>query len=139
MGDVKGDLISVKMKLEHGKMIKLLDDFVKGKKGAFELLRDSQSKHASAEEQAIMIFYEGKKDFKLLKDILEQHETLRGYLSTMNTDPSAAKKYEKLMREHIALEDKKFYPMLDKDLTPAEQKKIFENFLYLFGQKIKAV
>lgn len=139
MGDVKRELISVKMKFEHGKMLKLLDDFMKGKKGSFELLKDTQSRHASAEEQAIMIFYKDKKDFKLLKDILEQHETLRGYLSTMDKDSAVAKKYEKLMREHIALEDKKFYPMLDKDLTPEEQKKIFEQFLYLFGQRIKAV
>ena len=136
MGDV---LLSVKMKLEHGKMLKLLDDFIKGKKGSFELLKNTQTRHASAEEQAIMIFYEDKKDFKSLGTILEQHETLRGYLSTMAADSSVAKKYEKLMKEHIDLEDKKFYPMLDKDLTSVEQKKIFEQFLYLFGQKIKAV
>jgi hypothetical protein len=139
MVGVKKELLSVKMKFEHGKMLKLLDDFIKGKKGSYEILKDVQTRHASAEEQAIMIFYQSKKDFKLLRTILEQHETLRGYLSTMNTDSSAAKKYEKLMREHIALEDKEFYPMLDKDLSPIEQKEIFESFLYLFGQKIKAM
>lgn len=136
MGDV---LLSVKMKLEHGKMLKLLEEFSKSKKGSYELLKDIQSRHASAEEQAIMIFYKGKKNFKVLGTILEQHETLRGYLSTMNTDLSVAKKYEKLMKEHIALEDKEFYPMLDKDLSSEEQKKIFEQFLYLFGQRVKAV
>lgn len=127
------------MKVEHGKMLDLLNDFTKGKKDSYEKLKDMQSRHASAEEQAIMIFYKDKKDFKILGTILQQHETLRGYLSTMNTDSSVANKYEKLMREHIALEDAKFYPMLDKNLLPEEQKKIFEQFLYLFGQKVKAL
>jgi len=135
---MSGELISVRMKLEHGKMLKLLSDFVGGKKDSYEKLKDVQSRHASAEEQAIMIFYKDKKDFKLLRTILDQHETLKGYLSTMNVDSSVAKKYEKLMKEHVALEDAKFYPMLDRDLLPEEQKKIFEQFLYLFGQKIKA-
>ncbi len=132
-------ILSVKMKLEHGKMLQLLKDFIDGKKDSYDKLKDVQSRHASAEEQAIMIFYKDKKDFKILGTILEQHETLRGYLSTMNVDASVAKKYEKLMKEHIALEDKKFYPMLDKDLLPEEQKKIFDQFLYLFGQRIKKV
>lgn len=139
MVGVKKELLSAKMKVEHGKMLKLLDDFVKGKKGAYESLKDVQNRHASAEEQAIMIFYEGKKDFSILRTILEQHETLRGYLSTMNVDASVAKKYAILMKEHITLEDKKFYPMLDKDLSPVEQKEIFASFLYLFDQRIQKV
>ncbi|MEI7719371.1 MAG: hypothetical protein WCI72_05865 [archaeon] len=58
------ELLSVKMKLEHGKMLKLLDDFVKGKKDSFDKLKNTQSSHAEAEEQAIMILYKEKKDFK---------------------------------------------------------------------------
>jgi len=136
---MSGGLISKKMKLEHGKMLKLLNDFVSGKKNSYEKLKDMQSRHASAEEQAIMIFYNNKKDFKLLRIILEQHEAMRGYIDEINTNPAVAKKFGDLMKEHIMLEDAKFYPMLDKDLTPTEQKEIFANFLYLFGQRVKAV
>jgi len=134
---MEGELLSVRMKLEHGKMLKLLSDFIAGKKGAYEKLKDIQIRHASAEEQAIMILYKEKKDFKVLREILEQHETLKDYLASMNIDSSVAKKYEKLMKAHITLEDTKFYPLLDKDLTPTEQKEIFERFLYLFDQRIQ--
>lgn len=136
---MSGELLSKKMKLEHGKMLKLLDDFGKGKKDSYEKLKDMQNRHASAEEQAIMIFYKDKKDFKLLRTILEQHETMRGYIGEINTNPVIAKKFVDLMKDHIKLEDAKFYPMLDKDLTPVEQKEIFANFLYLFGQRVQSV
>lgn len=130
MGD---KLISSIMLEEHGKMLKLLGDFVKGKSGSYAALKDMQEKHAFAEEKAIFIFYKSKKDFKLLSDILAQHEQLGIYMKSMEGDKSAAKKFEVLMKEHIRLEDSKFYPMLDRDLLPDQQKKILEKFEVMIG------
>jgi len=127
------ELISVKMLKEHGKMLKLLNNFMKNKKDAFESLKDMQEKHAFAEEKAIFIFYQNKKDFKLLYTILSQHEQLKEYMTQMQTNKEAAKNFEKLIKEHIKLEDSKFYPMLDRDLTPEQQKKMMEQFDVLIG------
>lgn len=130
MGD---RLISSIMLEEHGKMLKILNDFVKSKDGSYAALKDMQEKHAFAEEKAIFIFYKTKKDFKLLSDILAQHEQLSVYMKSMENDKSAAKKFEELMKEHIKLEDSKFYPMLDRDLLPDQQKKILEKFEVMIG------
>jgi hemerythrin-like domain-containing protein len=127
------ELISARMLKEHGKMLKLLNDFMKNKRDAFEKLQDMQEKHAFAEEKAIFIFYRDKKDLKLLSTILSQHEQLKEYMSQMQTSKEAAEKFEKLMKEHIKLEDSKFYPMLDKDLTPEQQKRMMEQFEILIG------
>jgi hemerythrin-like domain-containing protein len=127
------ELVSARMLKEHGKMLKLLNDFMKNKKDAFEKLKDMQEKHAFAEEKAIFIFYKNKKDFKLLSTILSQHEQLKEYMTQMQTDHVAAEKFKELVREHIKLEDSKFYPMLDKDLTPEQQKRMMEQFEVLIG------
>jgi hemerythrin-like domain-containing protein len=130
MGD---ELISSVMLEEHGKMLKLLNDFIKGKDGAYAELKDMQGKHAFAEEEAIFIFYKDKKNFKLLSDILAQHEQLSEYVKAMEDDKAIAKKFDALMKEHINLEDSKFYPMLDRDLLPDQQEKILEKFEVMIG------
>lgn len=130
MGD---RLISSVMLEEHGKMLKLLNDFVRGKNGSYAALKDMQEKHAFAEEKAIFIFYKSKKDFNLLSDILEQHEELSVFMKDMENNKTIAKKFEALMKEHIKLEDSKFYPMLDRDLLPDQQKKILEKFEVMIG------
>lgn len=130
---MKKGLISEKMLKEHGKMLSLLGDFLKNKKDSFDKLKEIQGRHAYAEEQAIFIFYKDKKNFKLLSTILEQHEQLHEYMGKMEKDSALAKKFETLMKEHIKLEDKEFYPMLDKDLLPEEQKKILTRFDVLMG------
>jgi len=88
-----------------------------------------------AEEKAIMVFYKQGKDSDLLTTILTQHEQIRDYLTKIDSDKSIAKKLDKLMREHLKLEDTKFYPMLDSKLTPEEQDEMFKEFLFLFNQK----
>lgn len=130
---MKKGLISEKMLEEHGKMLKLLGDFMKNKKDSFENLKEIQGRHAYSEEQAIFIFYKDKKNFKLMSTILEQHEQLHEYMGKMENDKALAKKFETLMKDHIKLEDKEFYPMLDKDLLPEEQKKILTRFDVLMG------
>jgi hemerythrin-like domain-containing protein len=127
------ELISQRMLKEHGKMLKLLDDFTKGKKNSYEQLKELQEKHAYAEEKAIFIFYKDKKNLKVLSIILEQHEQLREYVKVMQEDNTAAKKFEILLKTHIKLEDTDFYPMLDKDLSPEDQKRILDNFTVLMG------
>ncbi|MAG39772.1 hypothetical protein CMI41_02290 [Candidatus Pacearchaeota archaeon] len=132
----EGGLISTRMREEHGKMIVLLNNFMKGDPDSLEPLKDAQGRHVFAEEKAIMVFYKNKKDFKLLSTILEQHKELRGYLDKIELDKKAAAKFEKLMKQHIGLEDSKFYPMLDKELNSKEQEEMFKEFMVLFNQKI---
>ena len=125
---MKRELISEKMLKEHGKILKLVNDFVKEKENSYSKLKTLQKKHAYAEEKAIFIFYKDKKEFKLLTTILDQHEHLRIYMKSMQTNRDDVKKFEMLMKEHIQLEDSKFYPMLDKDLSAGQQEKVMEDF-----------
>lgn len=134
---MSGERISDKMKEEHGKMLSLLSEFIQGKSGAYEKLKDFQARHAYAEEEAIIKFYEEKKDFKLLKTILEQHEQMRVYMVDVLTNKVIANKFIELMKEHLKLEDSKFYPLLDKEFSPTKQAELFENFMYLFNKKRK--
>jgi hemerythrin-like domain-containing protein len=84
-----------------------------------------------------MDFYKKGKKTDLLSTILEQHEEMRAYLNKLDSDDIAAKKFEKLLRKHLILEDSKFYPMLDNELTPQEQDEIFKQFLFSFNEKVK--
>ncbi len=137
----KGELISSRMIKEHGKMIVLMDKIKKGDMGVIKELKDILSRHAFAEEKAIMAFYsrkyKSKRELKLLSTILEQHEELRGYLGELESDKKVLKNFNKLMNKHIKLEDSKFYPKLDNDLTPKEQDEMFKEFMVLFNQKVK--
>ncbi len=133
---MKKELLSTKMKLEHGKMLALLNNFMKGDVDSLNKLKDIQGRHALAEERAIMSLYNKKKDFVLLNTILEQHTQLKDYLSKIEKDKSVAKLFDKLMKTHIKIEDSKFYPMLDKDFTIEEQEELFKKFLFIFNQKI---
>lgn len=127
--------ISKRMKLEHGKMLALLMNFMKGKKDSLEKLKDMQSRHAFAEEKAIMNLYRRKKDFAVLSEVLEQHKMIEGLLKALKDNNKLSGELNKLMKQHIKLEDSKFYPMLDKDLMPEEQEAMFEEFVFFYNQK----
>jgi hemerythrin-like domain-containing protein len=133
----KGGPISERMHREHGIMIVALNDFMKGKKDSLDKLIDLQSRHAFAEEKAIMVFYRRKKDFKVLSEILEQHEMIKKLLEKLQKGEDVVKKLDVLMKKHITLEDKKFYPLLDKDLMPEEQDEMFKEFVVFYNQKRK--
>ncbi|VVB80223.1 Uncharacterised protein [uncultured archaeon] len=116
--------ISVFMLKEHGQILALLNKFDKSKNAEdFKALRKKQEDHMFAEEKAIFTFYKEKKKFPVLVTIMEQHEELEDQMNIIEKNlKQNVEEYKKLMKEHIMLEDKEFYPKLDKDLNPAEQK-----------------
>jgi hemerythrin-like domain-containing protein len=120
----KEEKISVFMLKEHGQILALLTKFNKSKNiEDFKALRKKQEDHMFAEEKAIFTFYKEKKNFPVLTTIMQQHEELEEYMKQIEKDLKRnSEDYKKLMKEHIQLEDKEFYPKLDKDLAPAEQR-----------------
>jgi len=108
---------------QHGEILVLLNNFDKSRNlDDFQKLREKQENHMYAEEQAIFVFYAKRKNFPVLMKILQQHELLEKYLQAIQKDlKRSIEDYKSLMKEHVALEDTKFYPLLDHDLTPAEQ------------------
>lgn len=116
--------ISVFMLKEHGEILALLNKFDKTKNiEDFNKLRKKQEDHMFAEEKAIFTFYKNNKKMPVLATIMQQHEELEKDMEEMSKNiKKSSEAYKKLMKEHIMLEDKEFYPKLDKDLNPAEQK-----------------
>ena len=129
--------ISTFMLKEHGEILALLDKFDKTRKLAdFEKLKEKQEKHMFAEEKAIFIFDKKKKIFPVLTTIMEQHGKLEDYMKEIYRDlqTTKTKDYKELMKKHIVLEDKEFYPLLDKKLTSVEQEEMLTKAKeYLFG------
>lgn len=113
---------------EHGQLLGLLDKFDKSKKMEdFQKLKERQENHMYAEEQAIFIFYKNKQKFPVLATIMQQHQDLEDDMKKIEKDlHQKTEEYKKLMKAHIVLEDTKFYPHLDKDLSADEQKQMLE-------------
>lgn len=117
---------------EHGEIIVLLAKLNKTKSlEDFKKFKDKQDKHILAEEKAIFIFYRAKEIMPVLTKILKQHEELNQITEEIerhiNQDIEArVKKLRALMAEHISLEDRSFYPQMDKKLSQQEQEKILE-------------
>lgn len=120
--------ISEFMLREHGKILALLNKFEKSKNlEDFQNLRDKLENHMYAEEQAIFIFYAQRKKFPVLIKIMQQHQELEEDMQKIEKDlHQKTEEYKKLMKAHVVLEDTKFYPLLDKDLTSDEQKAMLE-------------
>ncbi len=118
--------ISEFMLKEHGEILALLNKFDKTNNAKnFEELRVKQENHIMAEEKAIFIFDKKHKIFPILAKIMQQHEELEKDMDEIQNNPNRdSSAYKKLMKEHIALEDREFYPLLDKKLDANEQKEM---------------
>ena len=66
---------------------------------------------------------------------MQQHEQLEKYIEELQENPNKdSVDYKKLMKEHIDLENKEFYPLLDKKLSEKEQEVMLANAKdYLLG------
>ena len=133
------ETISKFMVNEHGQILALLMGFRReanknDAQEAFNKLKKKQERHVLAEEKAIMMLMSRGKRFSVMSTILEQHEELRSImLDIQDYLQRSLDDYEKsiknlldLMKKHIVLEDKEFYPKLDKELAGTERKIIFE-------------
>jgi len=136
---VKNETLSKFMLEEHGKILILLEDFKKNVKSSdavdyFKKLKWKQDNHVLAEEKAIMILTkDGEMSSKLKSTmliILKQHDELRDIIKKIqeklqrNIDhyEENLKAFLELMKIHINLENKSFYPVLDKELDDKEKK-----------------
>jgi len=117
------------MTKEHGKILFLLTNF-KNKKDKESLtnLKNVQERHILAEEKAIMTLEKENIEFPEMITILEQHGQLKNLLKVAedNPDDKTIKPLLDLMKIHINLENKKFYPRLDKDLEGNQRQVIFD-------------
>jgi hemerythrin-like domain-containing protein len=118
--------ISEFMLKEHGQILALLNKFEKSKaEEDFKTLKTKQENHMMAEEKAIFIFDKKHKIFPVLATIMEQHEQLEKDMEEIqNNMEKDTVDYKKLMKDHVSLEDREFYPLLDKKLSSEEQKEM---------------
>ena len=120
---------------EHGKIFSLLADLKKNSKpDSFEVLKLRLNRHVLAEEKAIMMLESQGKKFSEMIDILQQHREIEDLMKKIEESIENKTNCEKelkelleLMKVHVALEDKKFYPRLDKQLEGKEREVIFDN------------
>ena len=131
---------------EHGEIFELLatfrrdvnhlNDFKKAFK-SLKKLRKKQENHAYGEEKAIFNFYarNKKKKYPALTKVLKQHEEiaklnkkLQFELDNEKNPIETAKAQNYLLKEHVALEDREFYPFLEKELNKEQQKEIIGKF-----------
>lgn len=133
--------ISDLMKLEHGKMISMLKEIKSTRdKDLFYEFKKFIENHVYAEERAIFVFYKSNKKFKVLIEIMQQHtqinDSLNEFTKNLNVNIKENSKIDSLIgliKNHLVLEDKEFYPHLDKDLTAAEQEDMFKKVKVILG------
>jgi len=133
------------MMKEHGKILAGLNVFQKSsrdkKEEIFKELKEALEKHFFAEEKAIMMLESRGKKYKEMAIILEQHEEINSLLEKVKRAEENSKKEKEIIKKlidltkkHIILENKKFYPRLDKDLESDEKEKVFEKLhSYIIG------
>lgn len=132
--------VSELMKLEHGKMLSMLVKLKSNKDSdLFKELKELIDNHVFAEEKAIFIFYKEKRKIPVLSQLMEEHNQINKSLKEFeeNIDSSLNNKtiatLTNLIKSHTALEDKEFYPHLDKDLSKAEQDDMFKRVKVILG------
>lgn len=120
---------------EHGKIFSLLASFKRNsKQSSFNVLKSGLDRHVLAEEKAIIMLESRGKKFSEMIDIIQQHEEIEDLMKKIQKSIEDKTSHEKelkelleLMKVHVKLEDKKFYPKLDKELEGKERKMIFES------------
>lgn len=128
--------ISQFMLKEHGEILALLVRLEKEKQdrnGAFLRYKEKQENHMFAEEKAIFAFYAENKKFDVLAKIMEQHTEIEDQIKAISDLLEHKENFTKeiksikgLTKIHVALEDTKFYPLLDKHLTPIQQENMLK-------------
>lgn len=130
---------------EHGKILVLLEDFKKNSKlkdarDYYDKLKWKQENHVLAEEKAIMLLTaDGTTNQKLKATIiliLKQHDEIRDIMKKLqeklqrNMDhyEENMKKLLDIMKIHITLENKSFYPVLDRDFQDEDKKLLMSKF-----------
>lgn len=120
---------------EHGKLLSMLMILKKEKyEKAFQVLNSSLQRHVLAEEKVIIMLQSRGEIFTEMTLILKQHEEIEKLMKKIgdhlqrNLDDfeKDLKSLLELMKQHIQLENEKFYPKLDKELDERERKVIFE-------------
>ncbi len=135
----KEETINAFMLKEHGEIFVLLNDFKKNSnkdnaEDYFKKLKEKQQTHVLAEERAIIILNEEGKKYKEIVTILQQHDELENLMKKIEDNLSRKldhyeeniKKVIELLKTHVQLENNKFYPKLDKDLTPSQKEQILQ-------------
>lgn len=134
--DSKMEKISQFMLKEHGEILGLLLKLEKEKQdrnGAFIKFKEKQENHMFAEEKAIFAFYAENKKFEVLATIMQQHTEIENLIKEISNLLDHKENFTKqikgirdLTKKHVTLEDTKFYPLLDKHLTPIQQENMLK-------------
>jgi len=128
---MKEDSITEFMILEHGKIFTLLAKLKRKKElESFKELDSGLSRHVLAEEKAIMMLTSRGKEFPEMVEIMKEHEQIEALVkkvgNNLENSENDLKELLELMKAHVRLEDKKFYPRLDKELEGKEREVIFD-------------
>jgi len=101
--------------------------------------KKKELKHIALEEQVMFVFNKKIKKVKTFNEIRKQHPEIIKLVDKIEKNilkKEDSLKYiqelQKLLRKHVALEEKTLYSMMDKILTSAEKTKLIEkanNFL----------
>ena len=128
------------MLVEHGNLRELLakfrkdsDEDLKRALNSFERFKDRHGKHVFIEEKAVFNFSSKVKKMQILKIIIKQHREILKFIrkieSLLDDEKDATPvtaNLQEFLKAHIRLEEKKFYPVIDKELNDKEREKILK-------------
>lgn len=137
---MKKETIARFMLREHGILRDLLATFraysdrnSNRAKTAFKKFKDKQRVHVFLEEKSIFNFNKKIGKISILKAIIAQHKTIDGMIRKIWTDFDDEEDptrdiiaLQNSLYNHVTLEEKKFYPKLDAQITDKEREKIFK-------------
>jgi hemerythrin-like domain-containing protein len=148
----RGDITELLI-IEHGRMRELLARFIreiersKGQKDkknltrAFDLFSKKERNHVFIEENKIFnLNMPFKKE--LVKTLVKQHVESSKMIKDIkdlikNGDPTAiAFKLEDFLKMHTNLEEKDFYPVLDKNMSAEKKPEFIEDIRNRFGKEL---
>ena len=134
----KEETLTTIMQIEHGLMRELLSTFRMRieregfKKKAIETLnkfKEKEENHISVEEN--IIFKNPASKLPILDVIKKQHIAMHDLMLDIekalseNKDPNPSTiAFQEFMKKHVLLEEKSFYPLLDKDLSKKEREEL---------------
>ncbi|UCH89681.1 MAG: hemerythrin domain-containing protein [Thermoplasmata archaeon] len=125
---------------DHGKIIKLLDDFESSAGEGSQKRTDSYNafkweleRHFLTEETAIFTSYEPEDDenYKMVPKLLNEHKAIKelvGSLEESLASPGGIdiSELKNVLKQHKKFEEESFYPVLDTELDSARKNSIIE-------------
>ena len=137
---MKKETITGFMLKEHGILRDLLATFrsysdrdLKRAEDVFKKFKEKHENHIFLEEKGIFNFNREINKMDLLNIIIVQHRSMEKMMAAIwkdfdnEEDPTPdVIILQTLMRKHLDLEEKGFYPKLDKQITDQERKKILK-------------